>query len=401
MGPIIRLEHLPSDVELIDCLNRARNRSLDWRPIILVDRGCGLIGDAQRVFALLQADVVTYPTDFRLADDPGAKGDNWLPSVRLFTHPARRATIARGLRRATKACGWLVQRLRSPLQAHIGRTSADVRGSAAKRTMPALVALRRSFDRVFARLMNLAAIDSSTRIGAGPVCHRSLRRARERVVGSAATTRLLGSICSSALNGHHVIAGEPLLRDLDRLVVYLSSTLGAFRVANASHYVRQDILLQTRVQDALTTMLDALVVSGDDILVAQTRAPERVIDCLLRYLRVPVRHRAMGPLKGCLVRTLSGAAIHLNEDLTRAERARVIFHELAHLRLEHRSTTGVLFRPSVESLDLRRTLSRQEDEANDVADVWLHTMDGLLAYLRDREGFWLERGKDWRVRSSA
>lgn len=108
---------------------------------------------------------------------------------------------------------------------------------------------------------------------------------------------------------------------------------------------------------------------------------------ILRHWKVRVRVRAMTSLRGCMVRTPFGAAIHLNASLPKEQHTLVILHELAHLRFGHRGTTEIPFGPKLGQTQSASFIDWQEVEADYAARVWQLGLDQLSSFLVDQQGF--------------
>jgi len=200
---------------------------------------------------------------------------------------------------------------------------------------------------------------------------------------------------------HHIVVVEDDLRDeIDRLSLYLAATFDRQLRTVHRHRAFRSVSVLASVYEMVDVALREVWASSDRER-SRPQCREQLIEAPLRRWKVPVRRRPMGTLRGCLVRTPFGAAIHVNERLSPDEQSRVILHELAHLRLGHRATTELPFRPGVESLEVRKLLDRQEAEANDIADIWTHVIDGMGRYVSNPQAFWNRSKARAQARSNA
>lgn len=87
-------------------------------------------------------------------------------------------------------------------------------------------------------------------------------------------------------------------------------------------------------------------------------------------------------LDACMVRTRRSTAVCLGAHLDLGERTDAVFHELAHLRLEHEPNTSYGLDPARLAPERVRHFERQEREANAMSAVYRHVFTALTALVR-------------------
>lgn len=198
----------------------------------------------------------------------------------------------------------------------------------------------------------------------------------------AGRTRMLFELDARSRVGAEAAIAK-CLRDIDRascMVVIVDCSASSFKSALYRSAPRR--VLRECVWQATDALIGAAC--GDTLIATYAHLTERpiVFESLVRGVlqrhRIALKRERLDDLPACLVASRRGATVYVDSRLPSDRRALLALHELGHFWLSHRPGSEWGLSAGVTSEEDRTLYAEQEREADDFAELWRRTFEGLM-----------------------